>query len=32
MTADERRDVIAVGGLIGLLAMIGFLLLSVKSG
>jgi len=32
MTNNERRDVIAVGGLIGLLTMIGFILLSVKSG
>jgi hypothetical protein len=31
MTTDERRDVIAVGGLIGLLIMIGLILLSVKS-
>ena len=32
MTTDERRDIIAVGGLIGLLTMIGLILLSVKSG
>ena len=32
MTTDERRDVIAMGGLIGLLIMIGLILLSVKSG
>jgi hypothetical protein len=32
MTTDERRDVIAMGGLIGLLTMIGLILLSVKSG
>jgi hypothetical protein len=32
MTTNERRDVIAMGGLIGLLTMIGFILLSVKPG
>jgi hypothetical protein len=32
MTTDERRDLIAVGGLIGLLTMIGLILLSVKTG
>jgi hypothetical protein len=29
---DERREFIATGGLIGLLAMIGFILLSAKWG
>jgi hypothetical protein len=32
MTDEDRREAIALGGLIGFLAMIGLILLSVKSG
>ena len=32
MTDGDRREAIALGGLIGFLAMIGLILLSVKSG
>jgi hypothetical protein len=32
MTDEDRREAIAVGGLIGSVSMIGLILLSVKSG
>jgi hypothetical protein len=32
MTDEDRREAIAVGGLIGIVSMIGLILLSVKSG
>jgi hypothetical protein len=32
MTDEDRREAIAVGGLIGVVSMIGLILLSVKSG